>query len=286
MIILCADDYAMTEGVSRAIGELAAARRLSATSVLATSRHWPNLAPRLLIHRAHLSIGLHLNLTLGSPLGPMPRLAPQGKLPSLASLTLWSLSGVLGVEEIETEIGRQLDSFEKNLGFPPDHIDGHQHVHVLPGIRRTLLDAVATRYGSCAPLMRDPSVQRTSANVLRLAGAKALAVTALALGFRRSAARRGLRTNDSFAGFSAFDERQPYADELEQALAAPGERHLVMCHPGHPDAELARLDPVVDRRRMEYETLMQNASLMGRIWRPSRRSDGPAFDWSRAEPSS
>ena len=33
MIILCADDYAMTEGVSRAIGELAAARRLSATSV-------------------------------------------------------------------------------------------------------------------------------------------------------------------------------------------------------------------------------------------------------------
>ena len=34
MIILCADDYAMTEGVSRAIGELAAAQRLSATSVL------------------------------------------------------------------------------------------------------------------------------------------------------------------------------------------------------------------------------------------------------------
>ena len=38
MIILCADDYALTEGVSRAIGELAAAQRLSATSVLVNVR--------------------------------------------------------------------------------------------------------------------------------------------------------------------------------------------------------------------------------------------------------
>ena len=65
----------MTEGISRAIGELAAAQRLSATSVMVTSPHWPATAPRLAVHRGHLSIGLHLNLTLGRPLGPMPRLA-------------------------------------------------------------------------------------------------------------------------------------------------------------------------------------------------------------------
>ena len=47
MIILCADDYAMTEGISRAIGELAAAKRLSATSVMVNTPHWPAAAPRL-----------------------------------------------------------------------------------------------------------------------------------------------------------------------------------------------------------------------------------------------
>ena len=31
-----------------------------------------------------------------------------------------------------------------------------------------------------------------------------------------------------------------------------------MCHPGHPDAELAGLDPVVERRRMEYDALMRD----------------------------
>jgi predicted glycoside hydrolase/deacetylase ChbG (UPF0249 family) len=284
MIILCADDYAMTEGVSRAIGELAAARRLSATSVLTTSPHWPGMAPRLLVHRRHLSIGLHLNLTLGRPVGPMPRLAPQGTLPRLASLTAWSLGGVLDAEEIGAEIGRQLDRFEAELGYPPDHIDGHQHVHVLPGVRRALLREVTSRYRMRPPLLRDPSDRLGAILSRRTTAAKALTVAALAMGFASSARKRGLHTNDSFAGFSRFDEREPYADELEQALSAPAGRHLVMCHPGHPDAELASLDPVVNRRRMEYEALMADPTLMARIWRPARRSDGAPFDWSQSDP--
>ena len=284
MIILCADDYAITEGVSRAIGELAAARRLSATSVLSTSAHWPRLAPRLLVHRGHLSIGLHLNLTLGQPLGHMPRLAPQGTLPPLSSLTIWSLGGVLDTDEIRAEIVRQLDRFEAALGFPPDHIDGHQHVHVLPGIRRALLTVLAQRYRARPPLVRDPSDRVGAIFSRRVAAPKALAVAALAIGFGRAARKRGLHTNDSFAGFSPFDEREPYAAELEQALSMPGERHLVMCHPGHPDAELASLDPVVNRRRMEYDALMANPALMPRIWRPSRRGEDAPFDWSQTEP--
>jgi predicted glycoside hydrolase/deacetylase ChbG (UPF0249 family) len=284
MIILCADDYAMTEGVSRAIGELAAARRLSATSVMTTSAHWPRMAPRLLVHRGHLSIGLHLNLTLGRPLGQMPRLAPLGTLPPLGSLTAWALGGVLDAEEIGAEIGRQLDHFEAALGFPPDHIDGHQHVHVLPGIRRALLREIARRYRARPPLMRDPSDRLSSILSRRTTAVKALVVAALAIGFASSARKRGLQTNDSFAGFSRFDEREPYAEELEQALSGPGGRHLVMCHPGHPDAELATLDPVVNRRRMEYEALMADPTLMARIWRPARRGDGAPLDWSQSDP--
>ena len=189
MIILCADDYAMTEGVSRAIGELAAARRLSATSVLVTSRHWPRMAPRLLIHRPHLSIGLHLDLTLGPPLGAMRRLAPHGKFPPLASLATWALGGVLDIEEISAEIGRQLDHFEANLGFPPDHIDGHQHVHVLPGIRRALLNTVSKRYRMRPPLVRDPSDRPSVILSRQTATAKALSLGGLGVRLRQGSAQ-------------------------------------------------------------------------------------------------
>jgi predicted glycoside hydrolase/deacetylase ChbG (UPF0249 family) len=279
MIILCADDYALSDGVSRAIGELAAARRLSATSVLVTSPHWPASAARLLAHRAHLSVGLHLDLTLGSPLGPMPRLAPSGAFPGLGSIVARSWLGLLDAGEVRAEIERQLDRFEQGLQFPPDHIDGHQHVHVLPGVRQALLDVVTRRYRGPSPLLRVPTSLRRAISGASPARAKAVTVGLLGLGFAKSVQYCGLPTNDSFAGFSRFDVTKPYVHELQAALGEPGRRHIVMCHPGHADAELARIDPVVTRRRMEYEVLMRDHNLPERIWRPSRSADGPALDW-------
>ena len=108
---------------------------------------------------------------------------------------------------------------------------------------------------------------------------KARAVAALAFGFGDGARRHGLSTNAGFSGFSSFDVNEPYGEELERALRQPGPCHIVMCHPGHPDADLAALDPVVERRRMEYEALMRDASLVERIWRPARGADGPPVDW-------
>jgi predicted glycoside hydrolase/deacetylase ChbG (UPF0249 family) len=281
MLTLCADDYALTDGISRAIGELAAARRLSATSVMVTMPHWPAASARLRVHRGHLAIGLHLNLTLGRPLGIMPRLAPNGTFPSRNKLMALTLLGIADSVEVGEEIGRQLDVFEQNLGFPPDHIDGHEHVHVLSGVRQPLLEAASRRYPRIKPLIRDPSDRPRS--ILARAGSprlKAAVVGTLALRFAAAARRKGLPVNDGFSGFSSFDPAQPYTSELADAMIAPGRCHIVMCHPGHPDPELARLDSVVERRRMEYDALMRDVTLPGRIWHPARRFDGPPVDWS------
>jgi chitin disaccharide deacetylase len=283
MIILCADDYAMTAGISRAIGELAAARRLSATSAVVTTPHWPAMAQRLAVHRAHLAIGLHLNLTLGNPLGRMHKLAPAGAFPGLKALLRRAALGALDSREIRGEIERQLDHFEARLGFAPDHIDAHQHVQVLPSIRHPLLETVVLRYPQRPPLLRNPADRLRAIIARRLAVPKAIAVSLLATGFARAARRRGLPSSDGFAGFSDFDLRRPYAEELACALQSPGRRHIVMCHPGHPDAELARLDSVVERRRMEYTCLMRDTGLQHVIWRPARKSDGPSLFWPQLQ---
>jgi hypothetical protein len=279
VIILCADDYAMSAGVSRGIAELAAARRLSAISALVTAARWPEDAEALLAKRGHLSIGLHLNLTLGPPLGPMPRLAPFGAFPSLGQLAGRALLGLLDIAEVRGEVERQLDRFEQGLGFPPDHLDGHQHVHALPGVRRALIEAVAARYPRRPPLIRVPSSLGHALAGPGRARAKAAAVALLGLGLAGALRKAGLPANDTFAGFSRFNVAEPYERELRAAMRAPGQRHIVMCHPGHPDAELARLDPVVARRGMEYEVLMREPGLPGLIWRPSRAPDGPGLDW-------
>jgi chitin disaccharide deacetylase len=279
-ILLCADDYAISGGVSRAIVELAAAQRLSATSALVTTARWLGDAAALLPHRGHLSIGLHLNLTLGRPLGPMPRFAPAGAFPTLGRLATRTLLRAPDTSEIKAEIARQLGKFEEGLGFPPDHIDGHQHVHVLPGVRQVLLAVIAERYPRRPPLVRVPTSLLRATFGPGPARSKAAAVALLGLGFAGTVRKAGLPANDTFAGFSRFDTSRPYARELRDALRQPGRRHIVMCHSGHPDAELARLDSIVARRGMEYEALMREPDLPQRIWHPSRESDGPPLDWS------
>ncbi len=283
MIILCADDYALTEGVARAIGELAAARRLSATSVMTTSPFWAPTAPRLLVHRGRLSIGLHLDLTLGPPLGPMRRIAPSGRFLGLAAIIGMSLCRLIDKAELEAEISRQLDAFEAKLGFQPDHIDGHQHVHALPQVRQALIEVAARRYRERPPMLRDPADTIESVKARGGSVAKALLVHALARGFGPAARAAGFPVNRGFSGFSSFDAAIPYAEELRQAFTATRSPHILMCHPGHVDADLRERDPVVERRKMEYDALMRDPDLPQRIWRPSRPTDGPPIDWATLE---
>ena len=81
--ILCADDFALTDGVSRAILDLLERGKLTATGAMTNCPHWRRLAPELASFAGQADLGLHLNLTCAAPLSEMPRLAPGGALPKL-----------------------------------------------------------------------------------------------------------------------------------------------------------------------------------------------------------
>jgi chitin disaccharide deacetylase len=257
-VVLCADDFALTEGVSRAILDLAQAGRVSATSAMTSRPWWPRLAPALREFDGRLAVGLHLNLTLGAPLGAMPRLAPGGVFPDLSRVLRQALLGRLSRGEIGSEIDRQLTALETALGRPPDFVDGHQHVHVLPGIRAELLAALERR-GWRGVWLRDPSDRPGAILTRRVAIGKALTVRALASGFAQAARTAGFAVNDGFSGFSAFDPAGDVAADFARAFESLGPRPVVMCHPGHVDAELAALDPVVATREREYAYLASEA---------------------------
>ena len=99
-IVLCADDYAMSEGISRGIIELLGSGRLSATSVMGNMPEWKSLAPELSPFRRIRGIGLHLNLTTGRPLTDMPATCPGGEFPRLQELIQRAFTGRLPESEI------------------------------------------------------------------------------------------------------------------------------------------------------------------------------------------
>lgn len=257
--VLCADDFGLADGVSRGIVELAAMGRLSATGAMTNMPGWRRAAPDLRPLRARIGIGLHLNLTTGSPLGPMPILAPSGGFPPLRVLLPKALRRGLDGHEIAGEIGRQLDAFEEAHGEPPAFIDGHQHVHVLPVIRGALFRVLGERGYAGRVWLRDPS-DRPAAILRRPVGrSKALVVGSLAWGFSGSAHRAGFQTNRGFSGFAPLDLSVPAARVFQEAFTTLGESPLVMCHPGHVDDELQGLDPAVESRPAELAYLKSDA---------------------------
>jgi predicted glycoside hydrolase/deacetylase ChbG (UPF0249 family) len=254
--VLCADDFALTDGVSRSILALLEAGKLSAAGAMTNRPHWLNFAAAFGALADRADLGLHLNLTCTAPLGAMPRVAPGGELPLLGDLARAAATSSTARREIAAEIARQLDAFEDGLGRPPDFIDGHQHVHVLPGVRGALLDAVAKRYPKGSLYLRDPHDAPAAIRARGVAVGKALTISALALGFRRAARQRGFPVNHGFSGVAPFDPTSDFAADLQRFLLRPGPAHLVMCHPGFIDDELARVEPVVVTRPVEHAALM------------------------------
>lgn len=285
--LLSADDYALSPAVSAGIEDLARAGRLSSTTALVTTRTWDRSGADAARLRNYAALGLHLNLTLGGPLGPMPRHAPGGRFPAISDWIRRSLTGRVDGAEVEAEITRQFDRFEAVAGAQPDLVDGHHHVHALPVIRHALARVVARRYGGATiPLMRVPGDSPLRILRRRAAVPKALLIAGLSAGSSATFHATGAPVNQGFAGFSAFDRAIPFAQELAGFTTAPGPFHMVMCHPGHTDDELAALDPVFERREDEFAALMAAPDLPDRLFHPARhRAADGLIDWGQLDRS-
>lgn len=247
-ITLCADDFGMHPGVSEAIIKLASLQRIQATSCLVTAPGWHENINELTRFQESLDIGLHLNFTEG------PGLSPSFKkgLPGLLSMLCRSHLGLLKGPELEEEITRQLKCFIKVMGTTPDFIDGHQHVHHLPGVRKALLTVI--RKMALPPLwVRSVTPMISSASFLKTR----VIVQSGALSLRADLHQTGLETNSAFAGVYSLTPNAPFPKLMEQWLRKLPDRGLIMCHPGlHNNQPL--LPDHSEARQKEFDYLQSS----------------------------
>ena len=251
-IWLCADDYGISPAVDAGIRELILHGRLNATSVMMAAPHLTqdeaDALEMLNSGKKRVAIGLHVTLT--GPSQPMSEgfkpLRAGRFLPNTQKMRMGMMRR-LEPERLAIEIATQLRAFIDSFGHEPDFIDGHQHVHLMPQVREALLKVVAETAPSAwvrqcgrargARRMRDP---------------KALTLDVLSLGLKSAARRRGIATNPAFAGAYDFNSKTAFAKIFPRFLAGLPEGGLVMCHPGHVDAELKALDPLTHQREREF----------------------------------
>ena len=87
----------------------------------------------------------------------------------------------------------------------------------------------------------------------RLTDPKGLLIDWLSREFRARAAKLGIAVNPAFAGTYTYRLDADFPRLFPQFLEGMPEGGLIMCHPGHVDDELMRLDPLTLLREKEYD---------------------------------
>lgn len=206
-LIVNADDFGLTPGVSAGI--LAAHRHgiVTSTTMLATADvDRESLAAA---RDSALGIGLHVNLTLGRPLTRGRSLVDgEGRFVRDARRA----AARADARDVRAEVEAQVERFQKLLGRAPTHLDTHHHVGLYPPVREVVLD-VAQALGVPVRSQDD--------------GARARARTA------------GLRTPDHFFGESGPPAYWSLGQTLRRLRALPPGVSEFMTHPGWFDDGLA-----------------------------------------------
>ncbi|AOW51043.1 TPA: ChbG/HpnK family deacetylase [Legionella pneumophila subsp. pneumophila] len=223
-IFLCADDFGLNHGITQGILKMARLQRLSAVSCIVNASFFDVDAPDLLALKNGVRTGLHFNLTEGYFLSHPDKLCF-----GLRELLIRSHLGILNSRLISDELNTQLDHFIKVMGKLPDFIDGHQHIHQFPGIRRIIIDMYEQRLKGKSIFIRStyPSVNmsgyQAKTKILGITGGKILS---------SQLKKTNIPHNPYFAGIYDFSDRTNYRSLFRQWLNNVPTNTLIMCHPG------------------------------------------------------
>lgn len=258
-MIVCADDYGLRADVDQAILALAGSRRLTAVSCMAAlERCDGDLLARLRAHEANVDIGLHLCFT-HEPLaleGRLKAAAGSRRLPTCGQLVRQSFMGGLAPKAVAWQIAVQYDLFVAKCGRKPDFLDGHLHVHQLPGIRAGLIEFLAELPVAVRPYVRNTGMPLRRLWAHRLPWAKAAFICPFGRRLARELKAASLVTNEGFAGIYDFRRWPRYPEYLPRfAACLTTPNGILVTHPGQEE----------DWRRQEFEALRGHGLAAARL---------------------
>jgi chitin disaccharide deacetylase len=248
-LIVNADDFGLTRLVSQGILDAHLYGIVTSASLMANEEGF-DAAIAMSGRAPRLSIGVHLALTQGIPVSPpfeVPTLVDaHGRLYLTPGQLLNRIvTHRISLREIEIELRAQMAKVLA-AGISPTHLDGHNHVHLLPRVSEIVI-RLAKEFGipsvRCPteelPLARLPRCLRYSQGGVLKQYVVARAISWLARRFRLRLTQAGLSYPAHFYGLSQTGFLN--SEGLEEILRAlPAGASELMCHPGYADSLLAR----------------------------------------------
>jgi predicted glycoside hydrolase/deacetylase ChbG (UPF0249 family) len=280
-LIVNADDLGWTEGVNRGIVEAHRKGLVTSTTLLANGPAFDSgiAAAR---ENPELGIGVHLNLSDGPPTAPADQvrglLSVAGELDSgPEGMLLLIARRDLRLEEVEREWDAQIRKTRES-GITPTHLDGHKHVHMLPGLFELALRLakkhgirairVAHEESSLRSALSAGAAQNTG--VVLKQGVQARGLKLLARDARALADREGIATSDYFCGIAQTGEWTREGIEALLEKLPEGTTEL-MCHPGYADEELRKSATRLQESRKSELDILTDAQIRKTVARQGIR---------------
>jgi predicted glycoside hydrolase/deacetylase ChbG (UPF0249 family) len=265
-LIVNADDLGWTEGVNRGIVEAFNHGIVTSTSLLANGAAFTG-GVEAARSAPGLGVGVHLNLTDGPPVADRQAVASllnsAGEFAgSPESLLLRRARRGLPLTEVETEWNAQIHKIRK-AGISPTHLDGHKHVHMLPGLfevalklaKRHQIGAIRVSLEASSLRAALSSGSRKNSGMIMKQGVQARGLKLLARDAREQAERTGISTADHFCGIAQTGELTREG-VMQFMKSLPDGTTELICHPGYADAALQKTRTrLQDSRQTELRIL-------------------------------
>ena len=270
-LIVNADDLGWTAGVNRGIAESHRNGIVTSASLLANG---PAFDDAVNVARAlpAIGVGVHLNLSDGPSLSAakaVPSLVNEkGQLSGGPEQLLLNLARRrLKLAEVEREWDAQIEKI-RAAGIAPTHLDGHKHVHMLPGLFPVALKLAKKHCVAAIRISNEASSLRVAlsgksgrnAGVLLKQGVQARGLKLLARDARKLADKAGIEAADYFCGIAQTGvlTREGLLDLLE---ALPDGVTELMCHPGYADDDLARTSTRLQESRASELAILTDTAV-------------------------
>ena len=241
-LIVNADDYGRSPGVSRGILEAHARGIVTSTTVMINQ---PSVRAQFdeVLACPDLGVGLHLVFSAWRPILP-PEQVPSlvdGDGFFLGQHDLWAQAGEISTRQLRAEFTAQVERFTEWAGRLPDHLDCHQFVHLYPPFFQAYAD-LAQQYDLPLRVPFPPEADfRQAVSTLPyleefpLDHVRGMVTTNSAL-----LAARSLRYPDHFIGTFFGIEALTLENLTHLLQTLPDGISELMCHPGYDGPGLTK----------------------------------------------
>ena len=250
-LVVSADDFGFTPAINRGVIDAFERGVVTAVSMMVDqpgSREAVRYARQA---GAELDVGLHLNLSVGRPCTRARSLTDTrtGAYLPIATLVARACARRVRAEEAFTECMAQANRL-RDVGLTVTHLDGHRHLHLLPGIWEGVVAAADDLGGLPVRIPRD---RATGDHVTRRNMKRLLLDAVAARALRRAAPTV---TPIHFVG-AALQGDDRYRGRLRSLVGAlPAGTSELMTHPGYRSGTLPGGDGYDAPRERELRVLV------------------------------